>query len=170
MKKKTRKLRGGSNIAYRLRTGKSLRKSGSNLPKQSKGKKSKVRRGSPLWVNSKDEFEFSFTIGGFEEIEDNTPYGKENKYQSISYVGSRMRKVLTTTVKVDEKINDILEELNRVSEMDKDGILWNKIKLFKKNIEVSHIIVNYPKYRYLGTTMGDTKIEGESAELKIKRL
>ena len=170
MVKKTSKLRGGSNIAYRLRTGKSLRKSESNLPKQSKGKKSKVRRGSPLWVNSKDEFEFIFTLGGVEEIEDNTPYGKEHKYQSISYVGSRMRKVLTTTVKVDEKINDILEELNRVSEIDKDGIFWNKIKLFKRNIEVSHIIRNYPKYRYLGTTMGGTKIDGESAELKIKRL
>ena len=39
MPKRTKKLKGGSNRAYRLSTVRSLRKTGSNIPKQSKGKK-----------------------------------------------------------------------------------------------------------------------------------
>ena len=38
MPKRTKKLKGGSNTADRLSTGRSLRKTGSNIPKQSKGK------------------------------------------------------------------------------------------------------------------------------------
>ena len=170
MPKRTKKLKGGSNRAYRLSTGRSLRKTGSNIPEQSKGKKSKVRRGSPLSINSKDRYELSFLIRGAENMQREYKIGK---FTTQRYEISDIVKKITTVASVDENINDIIAELNEATGAPSriyDNVLWDRVKPFRGNPKVSYVIRNYPQYKFLTTFMRDSDVKGELGLLEIKKL
>ena len=170
MPRKTKKLKGGSNIAHRLKTGNSLRKSGSNLPKKSSGRKRISKRTSSLRINSSNSYELSFTIRGVEDLKD---VKKVGKFETQAFKVSDHFKVIKTVASVDEKINDIIEELNSVmgrSNSRNDVVYWDIIKPIKGNPDVSNVVRDYLKYKFLNTKMRFSSASGELALLEVKKL
>ena len=170
MPRKTKKLKGGSNIAHRLKTGNSLRKSGSNLPKKSSGRKRISKRTSSLRINSSNSYELSFTIRGVEDLKD---VKKVGKFETQGFIVSDRFKVIKTVASVDEKINDIIEELNSVmgrSNSRNDVVYWDIIKPIKENPDVSNVVRDYLRYKFLNTKMRFSTGSGELALLEVKKL
>lgn len=164
--------KGGMNRLSLLKSGRNIRKKSST---SSSGKKRRLSRKSPLQINSKHRYVMTITIKGVEKIEQ-TASGKRKKnkdlkYSVVEYVSSKKNKMISTEVKIDEKLNDILKELNKITNFkESESIYWDKINMRSHNPSISDIILKPALYRYLGTTMKFFSSEGELAELKIKKL
>ena len=176
MSKKTTKKnqKGGMNRLSLLKTGRSIKKSGKNIKSISHGKKSKVSRKSPLVVNSNKRYELTIIISGNEKIEEaivGKTKKKNLKYSIQEYTRSGKKKKITTEVKPDEKLNDILRELNKITKYNlEESIYWDKVNLRSEDPTIADIIIKPQSYRFIKTTMRYSLNEGDLAELYIKTL
>ena len=160
---------GGTNIAYLLKTGKSLRKTGSDIKPISHGKRKTRRTRSQLHISSSNNYELNITLKGVEHLDDVVQRGK---FTTQSFIISNQIKLITTPVKIDERLNDILTELNKITGVTytkEDGILWDKIELLRSNPLISDIIKYPMRYKFLKTKIRLSTVPGEFALLEITK-
>ena len=120
-----------------------------------------------LYIYSSKNYELKITLKGVEHLDDVVQRGK---FTTQSFIISDQIKLITTPVKIDERLNDILTELNKitgVSYTKEDKVLWDKIELLNSNPLISDII-RYPmRYKFLKTKIRFSTAPGETALLEI---
>ena len=170
--KKTKKLIGGTNRLYELKD-KKLPTRISNSHKSRKNRKSNPKKNSKktslsksaLKINSSKKYNLLIELKG--QIKINKK--KKGRFTKESFVYSDEVKNIETEVMINEKINDILVELNKIMVLNHltDNLYLDKIKLLPSNPSISDIIRDPDKYKYLKTTLYNSKLKGLPAILKI---
>ena len=177
--KKTKKLIGGTNRLYELKEqqlpARMSNSPKSNSPKSnsSKSNKSNPKKNSKktslsksaLKINSSKKYNLLIELNGQEKIKKKV----KGRFTKESFVYSDEVKNIETEVMINEKINDILVELNKIMVLNHltDYLYLDKITLLPSNPSIADIIRDPKKYKYLKTTLYNSNVKGLPAILKI---